>query len=95
MKIHIQTEAGNQAVRDGTMPKAIEELVDKLQPEAAYFLPENGRRSAYLFFDLADPSRIPVVVEPLFENLAAEVEFTPVMNLTDLQRGLSEIGTSH
>ena len=33
-----------------------------------------------MFFDLADPSQIVEIVEPLFSNLNAAVEIVPVMN---------------
>jgi hypothetical protein len=42
----------------------------------------------FLVFDLKDPSDIPTIAEPLFMILKAKVEFTPVMNADDLQKGL-------
>lgn len=44
-----------------------------------------------IFFDLADPSQIIEVVEPLFLNLNATVELIPVMNADDLRKGLSKV----
>ncbi|ONI84586.1 hypothetical protein ALI22I_28975 [Saccharothrix sp. ALI-22-I] len=41
-------------------------------------------------FDLADPAQIPVIAEPLFRSLNCTVEFIPVMNVDDLQRGLEQ-----
>ncbi len=35
-------------------------------PEAAYFLAEDGMRTALIFFDLQEPSQIPAVAEPAF-----------------------------
>ena len=61
------------------------------KPESAYFGTENGKRTGYLFFDLDDSARIPVIAEPLFQQLGAAVEFIPVMNADELQRGLAEI----
>jgi hypothetical protein len=43
-----------------------------------------------MFFDLAEPSQIIEVVEPLFMNLDAEVEITPVMSADDLRKGLAK-----
>lgn len=94
LKIHIDAPPGNEAIRDGSLQKTIETLVDQLHPEATYFFPEHGKRCAYFFFDLADPSRIPVVCEPLFARLGAEVDLTPVMSLDDLRSGLTDLARS-
>ena len=64
--------------------------MSRLKPEAAYFSPMNGKRSGMMFFDLAEPSQIIEVVEPLFMNLDAEVEITPVMSADDLRKGLAK-----
>jgi hypothetical protein len=90
MKITVPVEAGNRAVVDGTLPTTMKEMVERLDPEAVYFTPRNGERTAFVVFDLADPSDIPTITEPLFQRLHARVEFAPVMNLEDLQAGLSQ-----
>jgi hypothetical protein len=90
LKITVPVEKGNHAFKDGSLGKTIEALMNKLKPEAAYFAPLNGKRSGMLFFDLAEPSQIIEVVEPLFLNLDAEVEIIPVMNAEDLQKGLAK-----
>ena len=41
-----------------------------------------------MFFDMADSSDLPIVAEPLFMALNAEIEVQPAMNLEDLNRGL-------
>jgi len=94
LHIHLDTQSGNGAVRDGSLPKRIEALVSELHPEASYFFPDRGRRSAMFVFDLADPSQMPTILEPLLEGLNAEVELTPVMTLDDLQKGLTQLATS-
>ena len=43
-----------------------------------------------IFFDMADPSQIIEVVEPLFANLNAAVELTPVMTGDDLRKGMAK-----
>ena len=90
LHIHMDTKSGNENIRSGALPKTMETLVSQLHPEASYFFADGGRRSALFVFDLADPSQIPAIAEPLFMGLNAEVEFTPVMNLDDLQKGLTE-----
>jgi hypothetical protein len=91
LRIWMDVEAGNAAVKDGSLPRSIQGLVDQLKPEAAYFFPDNGKRSALFVFDMHDPAQIPGLVEPLFEGMHAEVKLTPVMNAADLQKGLGEL----
>lgn len=40
---------------------------------------------------VADPSHIPMIAEPLFNNLKADVELVPVTSLDDVRQGLTEI----
>lgn len=94
MKVSINTEAGNRAMRDGTIQKTLMTVSDMIKPEAVYFVPENGKRNAYFFFDMQDSSLLPQVTEPLFLELNAEVTFTPVMNQEELQRGLQNTTTA-
>ncbi len=81
-------QAGNKAITEGYMLNVINHLVETTQPEASFFLAENGHRTALLFFDLKDVSDIPRIAEPLFTKLNAKVEFVPVMNQEELGRGL-------
>lgn len=90
LKWELGLEATNEALRNGTMEAINKTLAERTQPEAAYFGTENGRRTGYIFFDLADPALIPVIAEPLFRELNSTVEFIPVMNTEELQRGLAE-----
>jgi hypothetical protein len=69
----------------------MQQMLDRTKPEAAYFTTEDGDRTAFLFFDLADPSDIPVLAEPAFSQLGAKVTMTPVMNVDDLQKGLAQL----
>jgi hypothetical protein len=91
MKIKIDTEAGSRAIEDGSMPKLLEEMMGRLQPEAAYFGPEDGVRTAFIVFDLKDPSDLPRITEPLFRTAKAKIVMFPVMNQEDLQKGLQQI----
>ncbi|MGE5353663.1 MAG: hypothetical protein ACM3Q2_19415 [Syntrophothermus sp.] len=94
MKVCIDTEAGNRALRDGTLQQTIMSVADMIKPEAVYFTPENGKRTAYFFFDMKDSHLMPQVTEPLFMELKAEVTFTPVMNQEELQKGLQNMTSS-
>ena len=91
LKFTLPIEKGNAAINDGSLGRTMESIMTKLKPEAAYFTPMDGKRGGVIFFDLAEPSQIPDVVEPLFLNLNAATELTPVMNADDLRKGLGKI----
>ncbi len=88
LKVSIPVETGNKTIADGSLPRLLQGLLGDLKPEAAYFLTEGGKRTALIFFDLADPSQIPAIAEPLFMGLDAKVAFSPVMNAEELAKGL-------
>jgi hypothetical protein len=89
LKFEFGLSATNEAMRAGTLPAMTEQLMASTKPEAAYFGTENGRRTGYIIFDMVDPAQIPVIAEPLFHGAESTVEFIPVMNAEDLQRGLA------
>lgn len=92
LKASFDTEKANEAIRNGTLGKLVEESVAQIKPEAAYFTTDHGKRTAFLVFDLQDSSQMPVLSEPFFLNLDAEISYTPVMNLEDVKKGLSQLG---
>ena len=92
LKASFDTEKANEAIRNGTLGKLVEESVEQIKPEAAYFTADHGKRTAYLVFDMQDSSQMPVISEPFFLNLDAEISYTPVMNLEDVKKGLSQLG---
>ena len=90
MKAQLDTEAASRAIQDGSMRSVLEETMGRLRPEAAYFGPEDGVRTAFVVFDMEDPSQLPSLTEPLFSKLKARISFFPVMDQNDLQKGLSQ-----
>jgi hypothetical protein len=93
LKAHFDTEKANELVSSGKMSELIQGIVEKVHPEAAYFLPDEGDRTAFLVFDMEDPSQMPVITEPLFREADAKVSYSPVMNLDDVQKGLSQLSS--
>jgi hypothetical protein len=85
------TVPSNEAIRAGRLQATLQTFMAEFRPEAAYFFADAGKRCALFVIDLPDPSRIPVVAESFFMKLDAEVDFCPVMNAEDLQRGLAEV----
>jgi hypothetical protein len=80
--------ASNKAIADGSLPAIIRSTMEKLRPEASYFHTFDGCRSCLMVFDMKDPSEMPSIAEPFFTELNAKVDFCPVMNADDLQKGL-------
>ena len=91
LRFTIPIEKGNQAFKDGSLGRTLESIMNKLKPEAAYFAPSDGKRGGMMFFDLAEPSQIVEVAEPLFSNLNAAIELVPVMNGDDLRKGIAKV----
>ena len=91
MKFQIPVEAGNEAIRSGKIAQINETLMARIQPEAVYFFSENGQRCGFIVFELDDSSQIPVIAEPLFQELNASVQLFPAMNADDLQKGLTAL----
>jgi hypothetical protein len=87
----LDTERANELIRGGTMPEVMQGVLERLQPEAAYFGPVRGQRTVLLVFDMADSSQLPPTGEPFFTQMNARVEVTPIMNAEDLQKGLSQL----
>ncbi|GAA4211696.1 DUF3303 family protein [Actinocatenispora rupis] len=88
-RFEIDTEAGNELIRTGEMLKGLDQMLEMLKPEAAYFFPSEGSRGGVLVFDLDDPAQIVSVVEPMWVAMRARVELTPVMNAEELRAGVS------
>ena len=52
IRAKIPTEAGNKMVQDPNFLKKLEEYMDKVKPEASYFLPIDGHRAAAFIVNL-------------------------------------------
>jgi heterodisulfide reductase subunit B len=91
LQAHLDTDKTNDIIRSGKMPQVMQEIMEAFKPEASYFTADNGVRTMFVFFDMQDPAQMPPLTEPLFEKFGAEVDYTPVMNLEDVQKGLSQL----
>lgn len=92
VKVELPVETGNAANKDGSAPKTIGSILDDVKPEAAYFTAWNGKRTAFIFLDVQDPSDLPAVAEPWFLAFNANVDITPAMVPEDLQKAGPAIG---
>jgi hypothetical protein len=91
LRAHLDTQKSNEAIKNGTLPKLVESMIERLKPEAAYFGPSEGGRSCTFVFDMQDSSHLPTIAEPLFETLGAKIEIQPVMDPADLRKGLAAL----
>ena len=90
IRTRISTEAGNKMVQDPDFMKKLEDYMNKVKPEAAYFLPIDGHRSAAFIVNMENNSQVPAIVEPLFQWMGANVDVIPIMNFDDLKKGISQ-----
>ncbi len=84
VKAQMDVDVANELARKGTLGSTIQSIVEDLKPEAAYFIVDDGTRTAILILDMDDPSQLPAVAEPLFIALKARVEVVPAMVAEDL-----------
>jgi hypothetical protein len=90
LKAVLDTEAANEVFRSGAAAEALDQLQEALQPEALYSFVEDGQRAFFAVFDLADPSEIPVISEPLYQRANVKIMLTPCMTLEDVKKGIEE-----
>jgi hypothetical protein len=91
VKVIWDVEKGNELARKGNLGKIAQSILEEIKPEAAYFVAEEGNRSAILFVDMDDASQIPAIAEPWFLAVNATVEFQPVMKMEDLLKAEASI----
>jgi hypothetical protein len=90
MRVKIPTKAGNEAIKNGSLPEIVGKALAGLNAEAAYFTSEDGMRTALIFFDMKESSDIPSAAEPFFMALDAQISFEPVMTADDMRAGIAK-----
>ena len=89
-------EPFNTLVKNGTAGAAIEKAFGDIKPEAVYFTERDGKRGGTMVVEVADPSHVPWIAEPLFLSFNASVPFHIVMSPENLARaGLEETGKKY
>lgn len=84
MHLRFPPEPFNTAARDGSIGAKLQRALGTIKPEAAYFTEQDGQRGGMLVVNVDKPSDVPVLAEPFFLMLNAEVEFRVCMTPEDL-----------
>lgn len=93
LDVTLPHEPFNSLVRKGVAGKKIAAVLEAIKPEAVYFSEQDGKRGCLMVVDLADPSKIPSLAEPLFLTFNADVKFRVAMTPDDLKKsGLDALG---
>ena len=91
VKFAFPVEAGNAAIRNGKLERVLQQIVEDLRPEAAYFYPDGGERGGHFVINMDDSSQIAQVAERYFHGLNARIKFVPVMAADDLHKAMSNV----
>ncbi len=86
VKARMDIEAANALASAGKLGSTIQSILEDLKPEAAYFVADEGQRTAILVINMEDASQIPAIAEPWFLAFNAEIEATPAMVAEDLEK---------
>jgi len=76
-------ERRNEAIKDGSLIRTLELLIEELKPQSAHFAIGNGKRGGQSVLNTTNPSEIQQMAKTISLNLEAEVEFQPAMNADD------------
>ena len=85
-RARMDTEKANELVRQGKLGEVIGAILADQKPEAVYFAADNGKRTAFLFLNMDEPSELAAIAEPWFLAFDAEIESSPAMLPEDLEK---------
>ncbi len=89
-------EPFNTLVRNGTVGRKIQQILEEIKPETVYFSERNGQRGGMMVVDVADPSKIPSIAEPFFLTFNATVEFRVAISPEELgSAGLEDLAKKY
>jgi hypothetical protein len=93
LKVKFPVDPFNAAVRDGSVGKKIQSILEDTKPEAVYFTEIDGQRGVIMIVNLEDPSKVPALAEPWFLQFKADCSFHIVMTPEVLAKaGLDALG---
>jgi hypothetical protein len=93
LKVQVPADGGSpEAAKE--LPGKIEQIMEMLKPEAVYFFPQDGMRTMMIYFDMQEVSMMPMIAQPMVDELNAKITFSPAMNLDDFLAGLRQMQES-
>jgi hypothetical protein len=91
VKFTLPTQETNPLVKNGSIGQTLETILGKLQPEAAYFCPLDGKRGGFLVINMEEESDIVSKLEPLWLEAGVTIETFPVATADELRAGLQRL----
>jgi hypothetical protein len=91
LRLHMPTEHGNKTLQDPNFPKKMESVLNQIKPEAVYFSSIDGERGITMIVNLPSADMIATIAEPLWMTFNCKLDFEPLMELADLQKGLQNL----
>ncbi|MEM1059174.1 MAG: hypothetical protein AAGK14_07985 [Verrucomicrobiota bacterium] len=85
-KFLIPNQKGDQTKLDGSLRKALKELVEETKPESAYFYMYHGKRGGLLVFDVEHPGDLVPINDKLIAATGAEINVHPTLNWEELEK---------
>ena len=77
-------------VQDPNLLEKLEKYINKVKAEATYFFEANGNRAASFIVEIESADQIPVLAEPLFSGMGANVEFHPELSFRLPKKGMPQ-----
>lgn len=93
LTVEFPVEPFNSLVREGKAGQIIGQILETIQPEAAYFTEQDGQRGGFFVVDVKESSQVPSIAEPFFLKFEASCKFRILMSPADLhQAALDSLG---
>ncbi len=86
LTVEFPLEPFNSLVRSGKAGDILEQILETIKPETAYFTEQDGKRGGIFVVNVKTPSDVPVFAEPFFLKLNASCRFGILMSPEDLQK---------
>ncbi|MCA8879800.1 MAG: hypothetical protein KDA73_07545 [Rhodobacteraceae bacterium] len=87
LKVRIPTDAGNRAIRDGSLQETFDKVIARIKPEAVYYSMDEGKRCVFMFYEISESAAFLSVHEPFFQKIGAEVFDAPALSHDDMVKG--------
>lgn len=86
MVARLPHEEFNDRIREGSVGKKLQQIIEAAKPESVYFTEFDGLRTCVMVVDVKDSSQIPALAEPWYLTFNADTEFHVAMSPEDLER---------